>query len=137
MYRETLKFTDFDGNEREEEFLFNLTEQEVAQMQLTTVGGLDTYIQRITSEQDVPKIIGLFQELIDLSYGAKTADGRGFKKSPEILDNFKCTQAYSDFYMSLINDPEKAAKFVEGITPAAPKEPQDHKPGNKVTPINK
>ena len=137
MYREEITSIDFNGNERTEEFLFNLTPQEVSNMQFSTVGGLDAYIKKISSEQDVPKIIKLFQDLIDLSYGQKTADGRGFKKTPEILEDFKSTQAYSDFYMSLIDDVDKATRFVNGITPDEAKKPEDHKKSEKVTPINK
>lgn len=134
MYVKELTYTDFDGNERTEEFRFNLTLQEVTNMQLSTVGGLDAYIKKISAEQDIPKTIKLFQELIDLSYGIKSPDGKKFVKTKEALEDFKATQAYSDFYMSLINDVKAATDFVNGITPPAP---QDHKQSEKVTPINK
>jgi hypothetical protein len=46
-----------------------------------------------------------------------TPDGRKFTKSPEILDDFIYTQAYSNLYMSLIADADAAANFVNGIIP--------------------
>ena len=36
MYKKTMKFVDFDGNERTEDFYFNLTEAEVIEMERMT-----------------------------------------------------------------------------------------------------
>ena len=137
MYVEELTYKDFDGNERTEEFRFNLTETEVGELEFTTEGGLEGYVKLIEQEQDVAKIIILFKKIINLSYGVKSLDGKYFRKSPELLADFQSTQAYSDFYMSLLADPQKAAKFIECVTPKAPAAPQDHKKSDKVTPINK
>jgi hypothetical protein len=131
MYTDKRTYVDFDGHERTEEFRFNLTKQELTQMHLTTVGGLDEYIKRISETQDVPKTIELFKQLMDMSYGIKTPDGRGFVKTPEVLAEYQATNAYSDLYMELVNNLEKATAFINGI---APLEPEDHK---KVTPIKK
>lgn len=131
MYTDKRTYIDFDGHERTEEFRFNLTKQELTQMHLTTVGGLDEYIKRIAETQDVPKTIELFKQLMDMSYGIKTPDGRGFMKTKEALAEYQATNAYSDLYMELVSDVEKATKFVNDI---APVEPEDHK---KVTPIKK
>lgn len=134
MYVEEITYKDFDGVERTEELRFNLTEAEVGELALTTEGGLEAYVKLIQQEQDVVKIIELFKKIINLSYGVKSLDGKYFRKSPELLADFVSTQAYSDFYMSLIANPEKAANFIDKITPKPAAEPQDHK---KVTPINK
>ena len=40
MVVEKIKYTDFNGVEREEEFMFNLTEAQITEMELTTDGGL-------------------------------------------------------------------------------------------------
>lgn len=137
MYIKEMTYTDFDGNERTEEFRFNLTEAEVGELNLTTEGGLEAYVKLIQQEQDPVRIIELFKKIIDLSYGVKSLDGKYFRKTEEELLNFKSTQAYSDFYMSLIADPEKAAEFINGIVPKKNEGPQDHKKSEKVTPINK
>lgn len=137
MYKVTKTYTDFDGNERTEDFYFNLTEAEITKMELSTKGGLDTYIQRITQEQDGQKIMQLFEDLICAAYGVKSDDGKHFLKRPEDLELFKSTQAYSDLYVELATDADKASKFVNGITPKAKTQPQDHKVSENVTPINK
>lgn len=140
MYVEEMTYTDFDGNERTEEFRFNLTESELRELNMRTEGGLEAYIKQIQQEADPNKIIDLFKQIIDLSYGVKSLDGKFFRKTEEDLLNFKSTQAYSDFYSNLLTDTDKASKFITGIVPKELTKPQDHKKGDKsekVTPINK
>lgn len=137
MFKDHRVYTDFNGETREEDFYFNLDERDITKMELGTTGGLDQYIKKITAEKDLPKIIELFEELIDASYGEKSADGKYFDKDPEKLRKFKSTQAYSDLYMQLATDDEFAANFVNHIVPPKMLEPQDHKQSEKVTNINK
>ena len=119
MLKETLKFVDFDGNEREEDFYFNLTKAELLQMELSVKGGFHTYVERIIKSQDTTELIRIFKELLDKSYGVKSDDGRRFIKNEEVLSDFKQTEAYSDLFMMLATDADKAARFVNGIFPAA------------------
>lgn len=119
MLKETLKFVDFDGNEREEDFYFNLTKAELLQMELSVKGGFHTYVERIIKAQDTTELIRIFKELLDRSYGVKSDDGRRFIKNEEVLSDFKQTEAYSDLFMMLATDADKAARFVNGIFPAA------------------
>ena len=137
MLKKTMTYTDYNGVSRTEDFYFNLDERDVTKMELSTSGGLDTYIKRISAEQDLPKIIELFEQLIDASYGIKSDDGKYFVKDKEALLKFKSTQAYSDLYMELATNADKASEFINGITPNKPAEPQDHKKSEKVTSINK
>lgn len=135
MFKKTITYVDYDGNEREEDFYFNLDERDITKMELGTTGGLDQYIKKISAEKDLPKIIELFEDLIDASYGEKSADGKYFMKTAEALMKFKSTQAYSDLYMELATDENAAAEFINGITPKEKKQPEDHKKSDKVTNI--
>lgn len=118
MYKMTRTFTDFNGETRTEDFYFNLTRAEIAQMSLSTDGGLDKLIERITQTKDVPKIAEYFKKIMDASYGERTPDGRGFRKSPEILADFQATMAYSDLYMELLEVEGKAAEFINKVIEA-------------------
>ena len=117
MLKKTIKYTDFNGVDREEDFYFNLTEAELAEMNLMTKGGLKGHLEAIINTQDTPAIAELFKTIINKAYGVKSPDGRKFTKSPEILEDFIYTQAYSNLYMSLIADADAAANFVNGIIP--------------------
>lgn len=117
MLKKTITYVDYDGIQRTEDFYFNLSKAEVAEMQMSTAGGLDKMINRIISEQDGKRIIELFKDLVLRSYGKKSDDGKRFIKSKELAEEFSQTEAYSDLFMELATDSEAAAAFVNGIVP--------------------
>lgn len=118
MIKKTIAYTDYNGNQRKEDFWFNLTKAEVARMEMSTEGGMAEMINRIVAAQDVPSLISVFEEMIQKSYGVKTPDGRGFVKRKEDLENFMATEAYSELFMELVTDADAAAKFLNEIIPS-------------------
>lgn len=122
MLSKPIKYTDYNGVEREEVFLFNLSKAELMEMEMGTTGGLGETIRKIIATQDTPQIIKIFKELILKAYGEKSADGRRFLKVDEkgnpLSIAFSQTEAYSKLFMELATDANEAAKFVRGIIPA-------------------
>lgn len=135
MVVEKIKYTDFNGLEREEEFMFNLTEAEITEMELTTDGGLSDSIKKIIAAQDTPEIIKVFKMLLLKSYGEKSADGRRFVKSDKLSEEFAQTNAYSQLFMKLATDDKAAVAFINGIMPDSM---QEKAAGNNsgLTPVN-
>jgi hypothetical protein len=121
MLKKLITYTDFDGNERKEEFYFNLTKAEVTEMEMSAEGGLSKTLQRIIETQDNKRIIETFKDLILRSYGEKSPDGKRFIKNQELRDAFAQTEAYSELFMELAMNAESAAAFVNGIVPSVPK----------------
>lgn len=117
MLKKTITYTDFNNVERSEDFYFNLTQAEVMEMEMSTVGGLSEMIQRIIAAQDTPSIIKVFKDLVLKSYGEKSPDGKRFIKTPELAEAFSQTEAYSVLFMELATDADSAAAFVNGIIP--------------------
>lgn len=117
MLKKTITYTDYNGNERTEDFYFNLTQAEVAEMEMSTSGGLSEMINRIVAAQDHPQIIKIFKDLILRAYGEKSPDGKRFVKSKELSDEFSQTEAYSQLFMELATDADAASKFVNAIVP--------------------
>lgn len=118
MLKKTMKYEDYEGNERTETFHFNLSKGEIMEMQLSENGGYEKYIQRIIEAQDQKTLVALFKSLILKAYGEKSADGRRFIKSQELSDAFAQTEAYSDLFIELTTDTSAASAFVNGIMPA-------------------
>lgn len=117
MYKKKIKFTDYNGIDREEDFYFNLNESEVTKMELRVPGGLTAMMQRIVQKLDAEQIIDTFEELIRRSYGEKSPDGREFRKSPELVERFMQTEAYNKLFMELCTDSKAAAEFFNNIIP--------------------
>lgn len=120
MLKKTMTYTDYNGVERTEDFYFNLTKAEVAEMEMGTSGGLAEMISSIVAAKDGPAILKIFKDLVLKAYGKKTPDGRRFEKSEEISKEFSETEAYSDLYIELATNADAAAEFVNGIIPKAP-----------------
>lgn len=124
MYKETITYTDYDGNERKEDFYFNLTKAELVEMEYSEVGGFKKMLENIIATQDQPRIIAIFKKIILAAYGEKSMDGRRFIKSEELRVGFSQTEAYSSLFVDLATDADHASKFINGILPAPESKPQ-------------
>lgn len=122
MLKKAIKFTDYNGVEREETHYFNLTKAEIMEMEMSTTGGFAEMIEKIIAAQDTPSIVRIFKDLILKAYGEKSPDGRQFIKIDEngrpLYNNFVQTEAYSVLFMELATNAEAASDFVNGIVPS-------------------
>ena len=118
MLKKTITYTDYNGIERTEDFYFNISKSELTKLEVTTPGGYSGMIKKIVDAQDGGQIMKVFNELITMSYGVKSDDGKRFKKSQELSDEFVQTEAYDQLFMELATDAEKAAAFVSGVLPS-------------------
>lgn len=123
MRKETITYTDYNGNERTEDFWFNMTPAEVFETNYSVSGGFKAMVEKIIATQDVPALIKLFKEIVLKAYGEKSLDGRRFIKSEELSLEFSQTEAYSELYMKLATDDKAASDFINGVLP--PKEIMD------------
>lgn len=117
MLKKTQTYVDFDGQQRTEDFYFNLTEAELTEMEYSMNGGLSQLLEKIIRENDQKQIIEYFKEIVIRAYGVKSLDGRQFTKNDKLREEFASTIAYSDIFMELAHDANKAAEFVNGIMP--------------------
>lgn len=115
MIKKTMTYVDYDGNERTEDFYFNLTKAEAAKLEYSETGGITKMIERIVQEQDAKRILALFEQLITTAYGKKSADGKRFIKSAEQTEAFMQTEAYSDLFIEFMNNPNEFSAFFAGV----------------------
>lgn len=117
MLKKTITYTDYNDEERTEDFYFNISKAELTEMELSIEGGFSEMINRITKAKDIPAIIKVFKELILKAYGVKSPDGKRFIKTPQLTEEFSQTGAYSELFMALATDAKEAAAFVNAIMP--------------------
>ena len=121
MLKKTIKYTDYNGEERVEDFYFNLTKAELIEMELSTEGKMSEYLKKIKQTNDVPKIIEVFKKIICAAYGEKSLDGKHFYKvrnGVRLADDFMQTEAFSELYMELVQNDDAAADFIKRLIPA-------------------
>lgn len=115
MYKKTIKYVDFNGTEREEDFYFHMTKAEAIKAEMTEKGGLTATINQIAEEEDTENLFRLFEKIVRMSYGKRSADGRSFVKKAEYADEFLASEAYSNLFMEFMEDSSKANEFINGI----------------------
>lgn len=117
MLVKEITYTDFNGKERKEKFLFNLNKSELVKMELSAEGGYAERLQSIVDAKGNAEIMTIFEKIILAAYGEKSEDGKRFMKSAEISEAFSQTAAYDQLFIELITDADAAAKFINAIIP--------------------
>jgi hypothetical protein len=117
VLKKTITYEDLDGNSVTEDFYFNLSKAELAEMVLVHKGDLSEYLKRIIKDEDGTAIIASFKDILSKAYGKRSDDGRRFIKSPELWEEFSQTDAYSKLFMELITDAEAASAFINAVVP--------------------
>ena len=117
MYKKTITYEDYNNVTRTEDFYFNLTQAELAEMEFGTSGGLADMLTQISKSMDQPSIVAMFKKIILAAYGVKSPDGKYFRKNDEIRNDFMSTEAYSILFMELASDSDFASEFINGVIP--------------------
>lgn len=117
MRKETITYTDFNDVERTEVHYFNISKSEIADMEMSTVGGYSEMLKRLVQAEDRPTLSKIFKEFLLKAYGIKSADGKRFEKSEEISEAFSQTGAFDVLYMRLLSDTQFAIDFVNSVFP--------------------
>lgn len=120
MIKKTVTYTDFNDMERTDELHFHMTQPELIKLSVSKEGGFERYLNKIIQTNNMKEIVDTLDEVIRLSYGEKTADGR-FEKSPEILNKFVSSEAYNIVFMEIAQNSETAAEFINGVIPKTAK----------------
>lgn len=115
MIKETITYTDFNGVERTETFLFNMSKPEIVKMQESEKGGYDVQLQSLAAGANGALIMEFFENFIKNAYGEKSDDGRRFMKSEEISRAFMETPAYEVLFEKLVTDADAAGTFVNKV----------------------
>lgn len=120
MFKKTIKYKDFFGDERTEDFYFNMNKAEVVEWQYSVNGGINRLFEKIVNDGDQSLLVNMIKDLIRRSYGERSIDGKRFEKKRNgqfLFDDFEQTMAYEALFMELIQDEKAAAEFINGLMP--------------------
>ena len=126
MLKKTVKYTDFNDIEHQEDFYFHLSKAELIKLEAShatiegekTSGGFRQLLEDIVKSGNGGRIMEVFDEIVDMSYGVRSEDGKRFEKSAQLTADFKNSAAYDEFFMELVTDADAAVKFINGIVPS-------------------
>ena len=118
MLKRQITYTDFDDREVTEVFYFNISKPELIDMEVQHEGGYVASIQRIIDANDPKRLVEEFKALILQAYGEKSEDGKKFRKSDALREEFAHHAAYQELWMELATDEKAASEFVLGVLPS-------------------
>lgn len=94
MFKVTIKYPNFIGNEVEDTFRFNFTEDEMLKLAKDDPEFNAEYISTMMQEEEIMKMYMLLRKLVVLSYGVMSEDAKYFRKSDEITKDFMQSAAF-------------------------------------------
>ena len=117
MIKWPITYTTYNDETITEDFYFNLNKAELVQLQFNANGSYSNFMERIMNERDYKTLGEEFRNIILSAYGKKSDDGKQFRKSDAIREEFENSAAYAELYIELISDGASATKFFTGILP--------------------
>ena len=119
MIKKTIKYHDFEGEEREDDFYFNLTNIEMNKLDSdpSLHGGFEKTIARIQKNKDAGELLRVIDLLISRAYGVKLPDGSFVKRNASglpLYEMFVNTEAYDNLMLELIQDDNIVTTFLTG-----------------------
>lgn len=122
MFKQTVNYTDFDGNPQTEVLHFNLTKTELMdnlelKHKLESVQDRISGAERELTVDEIRMLLDVVRTLMKASYGVRSEDGKRFIKNEQVWTEFTQTAAYDETVFSLFRTPEEALAFMQGIVP--------------------
>lgn len=119
MITKSVKYEDLEGNPVVKDFDFHLNKSEIAELQFREDGSTfdDVIIKISQDETNVRTVLNIIKEIVTVSVGRRSEDGKRFIKDDIALNDLVQTDAYSELLFDLISSPDSVAKFVKGLLP--------------------
>jgi hypothetical protein len=115
MLKKTIAYTNFNGEERQQDFYFHLGKAEL--LEFIGSGAFEGKLQKMIDSKDNIQILREFQRLVSMAIGVRSEDGETFVKNDEVRQRLMSSPAYDELLMELVTDPVKGAEFVKGLLP--------------------
>lgn len=120
MIQKTIEFDGYDGAKHSKTYYFHMTKADLVEMKLyLEETGLDDYFRKISASDKASEVLPHFKDIVRKCIGVMSEDGVRFDKlDGDVWLEFIQTEAYSEFFMWLLENPTDAANFFTGILPA-------------------
>ncbi len=123
MLKKTITYDDYSEPPQTlvEDFYFNLTEREAAELDLEH-GGIEETVRRLMETSDGPAVYKLFKEILLATYGRKSLDNKRFIKKDDngrpLSEYLEESPALDELIIPMLKDSSLGAEFFKGVLPA-------------------
>lgn len=119
MFKVEQKYKDFLGNDQTDSLYFNISESEMYEIAKDNKKFDPDYLRYLMENGRGIDFVDVVRELIVLSYGELSDDGKKFRKSDERALEFVQSAAYDALFERLVNaeDENFVKDFLVGVFP--------------------
>lgn len=117
MYKTTVEYEDFNGEQKKRTLYFNLSQSELTELKYESNGALEDKIVEIVATKNRSEMMLLFTKLLKMAYGEKSEDGEYFIKNEEVYNRFKYSNAYDAFLEKLVESDSELENFIKYVMP--------------------
>lgn len=119
MFKVEQKYKDFLGNDQTDSLYFNISESEMYEIAKDNKKFDPDYLRYLMENGRGVDFVDVVRELIVLSYGELSDDGKKFRKSDERALEFVQSAAYDALFERLVNaeDENFVKDFLVGVFP--------------------
>jgi hypothetical protein len=138
MLKKTITYEDYLGNKRTEDFYFNLSKQELSDMQMSVEGGLNVQLEKMMNAVNKKEIYNTFVGVVLKAYGELSPDGRYHLKEDDeghkLYKRFMQSPAYDVLMDEICQSQATIAEFCNGILPKGFNQNGENKPNGEFHP---
>lgn len=113
MYKKSINYTGFDGNEETLVAYFNINQMEATRLNAKYDGDITKFIEQVVESKDLTRMLDFIEDMILSAYGERSEDGLRFVKNAEVRENFSQTLAYEALFGELLMNPDAVAEFAD------------------------
>lgn len=113
MYKKSINYTGFDGNEETLVAYFNINQMEATRLNAKYDGDITKFIEETTQSKDVSRMLDFIEDIILSAYGERSEDGLRFVKNAEVRETFSQTLAYEALFGELLTNPDAITEFTD------------------------
>jgi hypothetical protein len=124
MIKRDITFTDFDGNKQTESFYFHISKSNLTDHMRRLQPKFEDMQRRLSGDKrelsidEVFLILDLIKEMTKLSYGVRSEDGKRFRQTEEVWQDFRDSAAYDALLTGFMEKPETGMEFMQAVMPA-------------------
>lgn len=124
MIKRDVAYVDFDGNQQTETFWFHITKTVLTDhiVELTAEMNEISYLlegeKKTLTIPEIVKILAMIKNMVKLAYGEKSPDGKRFRQTEEVWDDFRFSPAYDALLTYFMEHPDEGMQFIEAVLPA-------------------
>lgn len=114
MLVQNVKYTNFNGEEVEETVYFHISKAELIGMKYD---GFVEAVEKMKQTKNEKDLYNAFLDIVKMSYGVKSEDGRRFIKDEDLTQEFIQTAAFDQIWWKMFTDPNYSIEFINGVIP--------------------